>query len=307
MDRLTHTVASRPRHDGPSRRAVVLGALAAAAAAAVPLRAQSGATTPAGALKVMTFNIRYGTAKDGENHWDKRKDFLVDVIRTEAPHVLGVQEALYEQIAYILDALPDYAVVGVGRDDGIRKGEYSAILYRRSHLSLHRSDTFWFSDTPERVASTSWGNSITRICTWAQFAAPDGKPLYVYNLHLDHQSQPSREKSVALLRRRIEARDPKAPVIVTGDFNAGEKNPVVAAMLDGRTLRDSFRVVHPDASPVGTFTGFTMGQVQGEKIDYIFVTQEWRVVDAAIIRTARGDRYPSDHFPVTATLTRTEG
>jgi endonuclease/exonuclease/phosphatase family metal-dependent hydrolase len=295
-------MSAQQRPEGPSRRKVLIGALATAAAAAAPLRAQPSATTPPAGLKVMTFNIRYGTANDGENHWDKRKDFLVDVIRAEAPQVLGVQEALHGQLAYILEALPDYAMVGVGRDDGIRKGEYSSILYQRASLSLSRSDTFWFSETPSRVASTSWGNTITRICTWAQFTAPDGRPFYVYNLHLDHQSQPSREKSVALLRARIEARDPVAPVIVTGDFNAGEKNPAVMAMLGGNILRDSFRVTHADASPVGTFSGFKIGQVQGEKIDYIFVTPEWEVVDAAIIRTARGDRYPSDHFPVTATL-----
>jgi len=299
---MRHTMSAQQRPEGPSRRKVLIGALATAAAAAAPLRAQPSATPPPAGLKVMTFNIRYGTANDGENHWDKRKDFLVDVIRAEAPQVLGVQEALHGQLAYILEALPDYAMVGVGRDDGARKGEYSSILYQRASLSLSRSDTFWFSETPSRVASTSWGNTITRICTWAQFTAPDGRPFYVYNLHLDHQSQPSREKSVALLRARIEARDPVAPVIVTGDFNAGEKNPAVMAMLGGNILRDSFRVTHADASPVGTFSGFKIGQVQGEKIDYIFVTPEWEVVDATIIRTARGDRYPSDHFPVTATL-----
>jgi endonuclease/exonuclease/phosphatase family metal-dependent hydrolase len=285
----------------PSRRDVVLGAMTAAAAVvAAPLRAQAPAA--AGALKVMTFNIRYGTARDGDDHWDKRKDFLVDVIRTDAPDVIGVQEALHDQLAYMLKALPQYALVGVGRDDGIRKGEYSGILYRTTNLSLSRSDTFWFSDTPERVASTSWGNTITRICTWAQFTTPDGRPLYLYNVHLDHQSQPSRERSAALLRARIEARDPKAPVIVTGDFNAGEKNPAILAMLEGNLLRDTFRVKHPDETTVGTFTGFTFGQVRGEKIDYIFASHEWLVTDAAIVRTARGNRYPSDHFPVTATL-----
>ena len=292
---------------GPSRRDVVLGALTAAAAVvAAPLRAQAQVGAAAGALKVMTFNIRYGTAKDGDDHWDKRKDFLVDVIGTEAPDAIGVQEALHEQLAYILKALPQYALVGVGRDDGVRKGEYSGILYRTASLALSRSDTFWFSDTPERVASTSWGNTITRICTWAQFTASDGRPLYLYNVHLDHQSQPSRERSVALLRARIEARDPKAPVIVTGDFNAGEKNPAVLAMLEGNALRDTFRVKHPDESTVGTFTGFKFGQVRGEKIDYIFATHEWLVTDAAIVRTARGERYPSDHFPVTATLARSD-
>lgn len=257
---------------------------------------------PAGALKVMTFNIRYGTANDGENHWDTRKDFLVDVLRQESPDVIGVQEALYSQLDYILKALPAYAMVGVGRDNGIRAGEYSCILYRTAALSLSRSDTFWFSDTPEKVASKSWGNTITRICTWAQFTTPDGRPLYVYNVHLDHQSQPSREQSAKLLRARIAARDPQAPVLVTGDFNAGEKNPAVASMLDGAVFRDTFRVKHPDASPVGTFTGFKYGQVNGEKIDHIFASAEWEILDAGIVRTDRNQRYPSDHFPVTATL-----
>lgn len=284
-----------------SRRSfVALGALPLAALAS-PLIAGAQPGAPP-ALKVMSFNIRYGSARDGDDHWDKRKDFLVDVLREEAADVVGVQEALHAQLTYILDALPEYAMVGVGRDDGVRAGEYTAILYRRASLSVSRSDTFWFSETPERVASTSWGNTITRICTWAQLITPGGQPVYVYNVHLDHQSQPSREKSVALLRARIEARDPKAPAIVMGDFNAGEKNPATAAMLEGGTFRDTFRAKNPEASPVGTFTGFKFGQVTGEKIDHIFATAEWEVADAAIVRTSRGQRYPSDHFPVTATL-----
>lgn len=267
-----------------------------------PGRQVGGAQSAAAPLKVMTFNIRYGTANDGEDHWDKRKDFLVDVLRQEAPDVVGVQEALYPQLDHILKALPGYAMVGVGRDNGIRAGEYSGILYRTAALTANRSDTFWFSDTPDKVASKDWGNTITRICTWAQFTTPSGQPLYVYNVHLDHQSQPSREKSVALLRTRIAARDPQAPVIVTGDFNAGEKNLAVASMLDGGVFRDTFRVKHPDASPVGTFTGFKYGQVNGEKIDHIFASAAWEVLDAAIVRTERHQRYPSDHFPVTALL-----
>jgi endonuclease/exonuclease/phosphatase family metal-dependent hydrolase len=285
-------------------RRQLLSLVAATIAVPTTTRSQTGAapSTPGVSLKVMSFNIRYGTANDGDNHWDRRKEFLVEVVGGEAPDVIGVQEALYGQLAYILQALPDYAMVGVGRDDGVRAGEYSSILYRRAALAVNRSDTFWFSDTPERVASKSWGNTITRICTWAQFTTPDGRPLYVYNVHLDHQSQPSRERSSALLRSKIAARDPEAPVIVTGDFNAGEKNPAVAAMLEGGDLRDTFRVKHPDASPVGTFTGFKPGPITGEKIDYVFASSEWDVVDAQIVRTSRNERYPSDHFPVTATL-----
>ena len=241
-----------------------------------------GAATPAAGqtVRVMSFNIRYGTATDGDNHWDKRKDLLAQVIATAQPDVIGVQEALYPQLAYLLQTLPGYAMLGVGRDDGVRAGELSAILYRTAALTPSRSDTFWFSDTPERVASTSWGNSITRICTWAQFATPDGRPVYVFNVHLDHQSQPSREQSAALLRARIDRRDPKAPVIVTGDFNAGESNAAVTAMLEGGELRDTLRVLHPDLTPVGTFTGFVLDRVNGEKIDYIFASTTCHSRDA---------------------------
>lgn len=274
--------------------AATLAALCLCLAIAPPAAAQT--------LRVMSFNIRYGTATDGENHWEKRKAFLADVIRTEAPDILGVQEALDAQLRYILETVPGYAMVGVGRDDGMRAGEYSAILYRTDRLQVSRSDTFWFSDTPTRVASKTWGNNITRICTWAQFRTTEGRTFYVYNVHFDHQSQPSREKAAALLRTTIEARDPEAPVIVTGDFNAGEGNAAMARMLEGGLLRDTFRVRHPKASPVGTATGFTFGKVDGEKIDYVLTTPDIDVLDAAILQTAREQRYPSDHFPVTATL-----
>lgn len=253
-------------------------------------------------LRVMSFNIRYGTAKDGPNHWDLRRDFLVEVISAEAPDVIGVQEALHGQLVFLLAQLPAYAMVGVGRDDGKEAGEYSAILYRKDRLTVQQSDTFWFSDTPRAVASTSWGNRIPRICTWARFATPTGATFYVYNVHLDHQSQPSREKSAALLRARIEAREPRAPFVVTGDFNAGEKNPAVHTLTAGNFAIDTFRVKHPTASPVGTFTGFEHGRVDGEKIDYVFVSPDFSVDEAAIVRTARDGKYPSDHFPVTARI-----
>jgi endonuclease/exonuclease/phosphatase family metal-dependent hydrolase len=248
----------------------------------------------------MTFNIRYGTAQDGEDHWLKRRDQLFALLRDLSPDVIGLQEALHGQIDEILAAVPGYEYVGVGRGDGRRASEYTAILYRTSRLRARRSDTFWFSDTPTVPGSKTWGNRIERICTWAYFEDAQGVPFYVYNVHLDHESQPSRERSAALLLERIAARAPQSPVIVTGDFNAGEQNAAVTAML--KTLRDSFRVRHPDAKEVGTFTGFKFGQTSGEKIDYVFVSPGVDVLDAEILRTSRDQRYPSDHFPVTATV-----
>jgi endonuclease/exonuclease/phosphatase family metal-dependent hydrolase len=249
----------------------------------------------------MTFNIRYGTAQDGDDHWLKRREQLFALLREQRPDVIGVQEALHAQLREIVEAVPGYAYVGVGRTDGRHAGEYAAILYRSSRLDVRRTDTFWFSDTPGVVASKTWGNTIERICTWAYVEDREGVPFYVYNVHLDHQSQPSRERSAALLLARIAARDPAVPVLVTGDFNAGEQNPAIAGLR--AALRDSFRVRHPDATEVGTFNGFKPGNTGGDKIDYVFVSPDVEVLDAAIVRTSVGGRYPSDHFPVTARVT----
>jgi predicted amidohydrolase YtcJ/endonuclease/exonuclease/phosphatase family metal-dependent hydrolase len=252
-------------------------------------------------LTAMSFNIRYGTANDGENRWPLRRDFLIELLREQAADVIGLQEALDFQIDEITAALPAYGVIGVGRDDGGRKGEYAAILFRRDRFQVSDAGTFWFSETPDAIASKSWGNRITRICTWTRLVDRDGRAFWHFNVHLDHESQPSRERSAALLRKRIEERRrPEEPVIVTGDFNAGEQNAAVAAMTAGGAFLDPFRMKHPDERIVGTFSGFDAAKIQGEKIDYVFVPPGTEVTRAEILRTSRAGRTPSDHFPVVA-------
>jgi len=249
----------------------------------------------------MTFNIRYGTAPDGEDHWSKRKGLVFGVIREHKPDVLGLQEALRFQIDEILAAVPGYALLGVGRDDAKTQGEHAAVLYRPDRLKLDQQGNFWFSETTDVPGSKHWGNQITRMCTWARFQTVEGEtPFYFFNLHLDHQSQPSREKSADLLLRKIEVREHQDPVIVTGDFNAGETNPAVTRMKAG--FKDSFRMLHPDAREVATFNGFKSPMPGGDKIDYVFVGPSIQVREAAIVRDQTNGHYPSDHFPVTATV-----
>ncbi len=255
----------------------------------------------------MSFNIRYGTAKDGDNHWTARREMLFDLLRERDADLVGLQEALAFQIDEILAAVPSYGVVGVGRDDAARAGEFSAILFKKNRFRVAEAGTFWFSDTPEVPGSKTWGNNITRISTWARFIDRDGRGFYHFNLHLDHESQPSREKSTALLRSRIEARAFAAePVLVTGDFNVGERNPALSTLVarngaDAPFL-DSYRVLHPDETIVGTFTGFKMDNTAGDKIDYVLVQPGTEVLTAEIIRTKHNERYPSDHFPVSAVV-----
>ncbi len=277
-------------------------------------------------LGVMTFNIRYGSANDGVNNWNNRREMVFDIFRNYNPDIVGLQEALDFQIDEIRKANTNYGRIGVGREDGKTEGEYSAILYRLDRFDVDESGTFWFSDTPEVPGSTHWGNACVRICTWARFIdKKSGRAFYAFNLHLDHVSQPSREKSVRLLTERIGQRKHKDPFIVTGDFNAGEDNPAILYMKgevgigkesssiitpgevevgepeNPHPMVDMFRVVHPDAKLVGTFNEFR-GIREGDKIDFIFTTPDVKVLDAKIIYDNTNGRYPSDHFPVTATI-----
>jgi endonuclease/exonuclease/phosphatase family metal-dependent hydrolase len=294
---------------------------AAATSIATPAQTPAPGTQASQPLAVMTFNIRYGTANDGENRWTNRRDMLFALLRKENPDLIGLQEALRFQVDEILAAVPGYAVVGVGRDDGRAAGEMSAILFRTARFHVAASGTFWFSDTPEVPGSKTWGNRITRISSWARFVDRDGSAFTHYNLHLDHESQPSREKSTALLLQRITARpNPSEPVIVTGDFNVGEANAALHVLVGpagpagapaagpgpaagtGPPFIDTFRAVHHDEQEVGTFTSFAFGQTKGDKIDYVLVQPGTGVLAADIVRTGEGRHYPSDHFPVTARI-----
>ncbi len=280
---------------------------------AEPPRDDAGSTP----LAVMSFNIRYGTADDGANSWDQRRELVFGVLNKHEPDIVGLQEALRFQLDAINEAVAGYSIIGVGRSDGKTKGEYAAIMYRTARFEVLDFGYFWLSDTPEKPSSKTWGNNVTRICTWARMAdAKSGATFYFYNTHLDHQSQPSRKKSVELIAAQLNARAMiNDPVILVGDFNAGEDNEAIRyltgelARASSETvepppspgLRDAFRVVHPDATEVGTFGAFE-GRVTGRKIDYVFVSESVTVHDASILLDSSDGRYPSDHYPVTAII-----
>lgn len=252
-------------------------------------------------LKVMTFNLRYGTADDGEDSWQYRKQMVFDVIRNFNPDILGIQEALDFQITEIIDELPGYNYIGVGRDNGETKGEYSAILYARDRFIVDTSETFWFSETPQVAGSKSWGNNITRICSWGKFFDKfSGKDFFALNAHLDHESVPSRIKSASAIIDKINSFNTNLPVILTGDFNTGESEETIKAIKQNN-LFDSYYVVNKKTSTDGTFNSFK-GEDTGDKIDYIFINDKLSVRESEIIKTNNNGRYPSDHFPVKAVI-----
>lgn len=262
-------------------------------------------------VRVMSFNVRYGTANDGENHWDRRKDFLTDTIRAFDPDLLGTQETLDFQRDAIAAALPGHEAWGVGREDGAAKGEMCVLFFRRARFEKLDGGHFWLSETPDVAGSKSWDSSLPRMVSWVKLRdrrAPDAPPIIYYNTHFDHRGMQARIESARLLRTRAATAGSECRVIVTGDFNAAEGSKPWDAFFgaaDGREspLADAYRTAHPEAgSDEGTTSGFRATSTNGPRIDWIAVSRNWKVAEVRIDRTARDGRTPSDHFPVTAIL-----
>lgn len=259
-------------------------------------------TSASSPLHVMTLNVRYGTAPDGLDHWMFRRPRMMQVLQRLKPDVIGLQEALSFQLDDLKAALPGYESVGVGRDDGKFAGEFSAILYNTARLQVMRSDTFWLCDTPQIPGTNTWGAGCNRVCTWAYFRdLKTGRLFYQFNTHLDHKSQFSRMKAAELILNRIKGREPTDPVLVTGDFNTSESNPVTVKMKRSG-FRDTFRILHPDEKNVGTTNAFKE-TTEPNKIDYIYIDGGWDVSEAEIVHDKVDGRWISDHLPVTATVT----
>jgi endonuclease/exonuclease/phosphatase family metal-dependent hydrolase len=281
--------------------------LAAAIASAEPVE-----------LKVMSFNIRYSRAGQSEaaseNNWNDakypRRERTIRVIRENRPHILGVQEARHPQIEDLQAALPDLDFYGIGRDDGKTEGEYSGIFYDKQRFRRLDAGSFWLSESPEKPGTTFYTapDAVPRIASWVRLVDKEsGREFFVLNMHWDHISGPAREQSARLVRTRLDDLAEGLPAIVMGDLNAPEDSEAVMELVGaegapGRRLLDAYRALHPKRTKdESTFSNWT-GRTAGSRIDFILHTDEFKPIEAAIIRTEYDSRWPSDHYPVSATL-----
>lgn len=263
-------------------------------------------------IKVMTFNIRTGQAwwLDGwhQNNWNKRKHIAIDTIAENATDVFGIQEGVSLQLEEIQNALPQYAKYAVGRDDGKKKGETCAIFFRKDRFQLLESGTFWFSNNPDKPGSKNWGNLFPRICSWVQLMDKTNRnSFYVYNVHLDNLSQNSREKSVRLLVDKIAERNSQDPFILVGDFNMKINNSAMQYLEQNSdnnanaAMSNVWQSIYPEKSKTGTYHKFR-GSTACAKIDYISISKTAQALDAKIDTYEENGHYPSDHYPVIATI-----
>lgn len=270
-------------------------------------------------LTIATFNVRQAPAKDGPNSWPLRRELFLDVARGLEADVLGTQEPFEEQVEALAGALSGYQVVGVGRSDGRRAGEWSAIFVRRSRLSVVEQGNFWLSPTPEVPGSKGWdAQSHPRLCTWALLSdRVSDQQVFVCNSHWDHEGELARRHSAGMIASWLGKRSKGIPAVVTGDFNCEPdsapiryltgraENPEIAGGEDTAypatpCLTDTWAVLHPETPYERTFHGFRGPGAPGGRIDYILTTPGLTVKSCQIVHAHDDGRWPSDHFPVVA-------
>lgn len=263
-------------------------------------------------MTVMTFNIRYGSANDGPDAWPNRRQLTLATIRAHDPDLLGAQEVLDFQADELRKEFPSYGFVGVGRDDGQRRGEFSPILFRKARFELLESGTLWLSEKPEEPGSIGWDAALPRVATWVKVRDRHnaGETLVFVNTHWDHQGVAARVESARLVRRMLQRIGEGLPVIVVGDLNVDESTDAYATLLhgdkDGLRLLDAYRAVHPNATTQeATFHAFR-GTFEGSRIDFVLHNDQFRALSASIDRRSQDQRFPSDHYPVVAVLGRGE-
>lgn len=253
-------------------------------------------------IKVMTYNIRLDHASDGVNQWPNRKNKVFDLIRKFDPDVFGVQEALPNQMDDLAQNLLDYHYIGVGRDDGKRKGEFSAIFYKKKKYKLIDQNTFWLSETPDVPGSKNWDAAITRVATWGKFAEiKSSKEFVIINTHFDHIGKEARAKSAELIKSKASQIAKNLPLIITGDFNCMRDEPPYSIMLNNTEPK----LFDPATQPApGTFCGFEVNSIECRAIDYVFYTKHWALKKYLVVTDNDGKFYPSDHLPVLAEFTK---
>lgn len=267
-------------------------------------------------LRVMTFNIRYDAGEESASPsaWvsskgTHRRDLALRVIEESNPDILGLQEVLPNQRKDLAERLSEYEGYGVGRDDGQEMGEQCAIFVRKDRFEIEDKGTVWLCDTPEKVGTKHPDAACVRIASWMrlQDKQADGRVLWVVNSHWDHVSQPARQQAAELLRKLAAEHVKDAPLLIMGDFNAGEKSKEIITLLapendEHPQLADVYRKVHPEAGEQeASFQNFTT-RTRGHRIDYILATPHFEPESARIVTTSYEGRVPSDHYPVVAEL-----
>ncbi len=280
-------------------------------------------------LNVATYNIRNDNRGDSiaGNGWVQRCPVVCELIQFHDFDIFGSQEVLNNQLNDMLAGLPNFAYIGVGRDDGKTAGEYAPIFYKKDKFKLLKSGNFWLSKETT-FPNKGWDAVLPRICTWGEFEdMTSGLRFWFFNLHMDHVGVEARKESAKLVLSKIKEMCGTEPVIFTGDFNVDQTNESFTLINSSGIMRDSYDATKICYAQNGTFNGFNTDRKTNSRIDHIFVSPTFDVLRYGILtdtyRSAVAEsseeiksgnfpkevslhkysaRVPSDHFPVMVVL-----
>ena len=254
--------------------------------------AQDGKT-----LNIATYNLRMNNPGDGVNAWPNRKEQVKKLIQFHEFDIFGTQEGFIGQLNDLTE-MSEYAFIGSGRDDGKQAGEHSAILYRKDRFKLLENGDFWLSETPEKPGKGWDATCCNRICSWAKFRDMETKKdFYFFSVHFDHQGVKARIESGKLMVQKIAEIAGAAPVVCVGDFNSTPETEQIKTMKS--LLHDSYEVTAmAPYGPVGTFNSFNYNAPMKNRIDYIFVSDQIKVLKYGVLTDSYDQKFPSDHQPV---------
>ena len=231
-------------------------------------------------INVGQYNIRYDNKKDATrgDGWADRSQHVYNLINYEGWDIFGVQEVLVNQVNDLMQNLDGYEYIGTGRTDGVTKGEYAPIFYRKSRIKCLESGQFWLSQTPEVVGSKGWDANIPRICTWGRFEDRTTKwKFWFFNLHMDHRGVEARRESAKLVLAKIKELCGDEPYILTGDFNSDQNSEAYITLVESGVIKDSYHLAKHTMAETGSMNFFNTAFKTDARIDHIFVSPQFKV------------------------------
>ncbi len=273
--------------------------------AAAVLAMTAVAADPNDAVRVMSFNVRYDNPADGPNAWPRRRDWVAEIVATDAD-VVGMQEVLKRQLDDLRTRLPEFEFHAAGRDDGRQAGESVPVAWRKERFEAVETGAFWLSPTPDVPGSKGWDANLPRVTTWARLRDKrTGVTFLFVATHFDHRGAEARKESAALLRTRLAALAKGDPVLLVGDFNATPSSAPIMTLIGpgaGTTFRDLRTAVTKPEGPASTWNGFEK-VADEERIDFAFAAGPVEVSRFRTLDATRDGRFPSDHLPIVAVVT----
>jgi len=256
-------------------------------------------------LTVASYNIRYSIE---ENHksdsikgedWKRRGPAVAQLIKFHEFEIFGIQEGLLHQLTDLLEWLPGYQYVGVGRDDGEQAGEHTAVFYQAEKFKVLDHGDFWLSETPEKPSMGWDGTCCHRMCTWVYFEhIKSGEKFYFLNTHFDHQAVLARKESSKLILKKIKEIADDQPVIFMGDLNGDHDSDWYKTLKNSEILRDTYLMADNPYAQNGSFNGFGSRNETNRIIDHVFVSKHFSVDQWGILTDTYHGKFPSDHFPI---------